>query len=381
MSTIAIAKKDEIVMKLVHYFVTKENYTPIVVTGAKDEVWLENDEGPYRIIRINSNYIHNNEQFDFDLFKTKSVVKQIKKKTLSFKVNTLNIFLDLNEGVKIENDKGISAMKLNDLEDLTQNKNILNVFPKIKDEILSNKNGLDLIVNVTSDLNKKTNTENQKYEQVFKPKKPIVTIIIMAICVIMFALMYIFGEGSEDTDTLLLFGANYGPLVQLGQIYRLVTCSFLHIGIIHLVFNMYTLYIIGSQIERFMGKAKYILIYFISTITASLLSIIFTQSISAGASGAIFGLLGSLLYFGYHYRLYLGTVIKKQIIPLIVINLVMGFMSEGVDNAAHIGGLVGGFLATVALGVPNKGSKTEKINGWIVLLAYLAFMIYMVFFR
>ena len=69
MSEVVINKKDEVVMKLVHYFVTKENYTPIVVTGAKDEIWLENQDGPYRIIRINSNYIHNDEQFDFDLFK------------------------------------------------------------------------------------------------------------------------------------------------------------------------------------------------------------------------------------------------------------------------------------------------------------------------
>ena len=64
MDSVVVQKKDDIVMRLIHYFITEKNYTPIVVRGVKDEVWLENDEGPYRIIRINSNYIHNEEQFD-----------------------------------------------------------------------------------------------------------------------------------------------------------------------------------------------------------------------------------------------------------------------------------------------------------------------------
>ena len=85
---VVVDKKEDIVMRLVHYFITEENYQPIIVNGVKNEVWLENLDGPYRIIRINTNYIHNNEQIAADIYKTKSVIKQIKKKTLSFKVNT-----------------------------------------------------------------------------------------------------------------------------------------------------------------------------------------------------------------------------------------------------------------------------------------------------
>ena len=109
MSTVEINKKDEIVMKLIHYFVTKENYTPIVVTGAKDEIWLENLDAPYEVIRINSNYIHNDDQLKFDLFKIKNITKQIKKKTLSFKMNTLNILLDVNDEVKLDPEKDIDV--------------------------------------------------------------------------------------------------------------------------------------------------------------------------------------------------------------------------------------------------------------------------------
>ena len=88
MSTVVMNKRDELIMKLVHYFITEENYNPIVVNGVKDEIWLENDNGPYRIIRINSNNIFNKEQLRYDYFKTESIVRQIKKKTLSFNEST-----------------------------------------------------------------------------------------------------------------------------------------------------------------------------------------------------------------------------------------------------------------------------------------------------
>ena len=92
MNEIVIDKKEELVMKLLHYFITERGYNPVIIRGVKDEIWLENLEDDYKIIRIVSGYIHNNEQFKFDLFKTKNLLKTIKKKTLSFKINALSIF-------------------------------------------------------------------------------------------------------------------------------------------------------------------------------------------------------------------------------------------------------------------------------------------------
>ena len=110
------------------------------------------------------------------------------------------------------------------------------------------------------------------------------------------------------------------------------------------------------------------------------MSCLFTlDAISIGASGAIFGLLGSFLYFGYHFRLFLGSVLKTQIIPLILINLIIGFTIPGIDNAAHVGGLIGGLLASMATGIKGKTSKSEKINGTIVLVLYLLFLSVMLF--
>ena len=373
-------KNDEIVMSLVHYFITEENYTPIVVKGVKDEIWLENLDGPYRIIRINSNYIHNDEQYKFDLFKTKKVMEQIRKKTLSLSMNTLNIFINLNDSVHInEEEKNIASIKFHNIDEILKDKNIVQIFPNIKNKLIKDKEGIDLIVNVTNDINAKTVEDNKVFTKIFEPKKIIITPILITLCVLVFISMYIWGNGSENTITLLLFGANFRPLVQAGEIWRLATSMFLHIGIVHLVVNMYSLYIIGKQLESFLGRWKFLIVYLGSGILGSLLSVVVHSSISAGASGAIFGLLGSLLYFGYHYRLYLGTVLKTQVIPVIIINLLIGFMVPGIDNFAHIGGLVGGYLLTMVLGVPGKTRKSDRINGSIVLILLIAFLSYMLF--
>ena len=124
---------DELTMRLVHYFVTKENYQPVVVNGTQNEIWLENTEKKYSVIRINSNYIHNNEQLDFDIFKTKNVVKQIKKKTLSFSCDALTILLNVGENVNLDKTvKHFDFLQINDVSDLTTNNSFTKLFPDIK---------------------------------------------------------------------------------------------------------------------------------------------------------------------------------------------------------------------------------------------------------
>jgi len=96
-----------------------------------------------------------------------------------------------------------------------------------------------------------------------------------------------------------------------------------------------------------------------------------------GASGAIFGLIGSILCFGYYYRIYLGQVIRTQIMPLLFFNLAIGFAIPEIDVFAHIGGLVGGFLVTMALGVKYKDNLRDQINGVIIGTIVLIFLWYL----
>lgn len=375
MDQITINKNDELVMKLLHYFITEMGYNPIVLHGAKDEIWLENMESDYEIIRIVSNYIHNDEQLDFDLFKTKQIMKQIKKKTFSYKVNTLSLFVNLGDNVDIEkyiHSENIDCIKVNKISDLKKYDFVIDTFPSITKGTSFKEKGINLFMKITDDIAKRNGEETLKNEEVFRVKTPIITYILIAINVLIF---FLCRYNSAYVYKLALFndiGNDY---------YRLITAAFTHYELFHIIFNMYALYIIGSQIESFIGKRKYIIVYLFSALTSSLLSMAFLDSntYSLGASGAIFGLFGALIYFGYHYRVYLGNVMRSQIIPILMLNLALGFMLTGIDNAAHIGGLLGGGLITVALGLKYKTTSFERINGVILTLIYLSFLLYICF--
>ncbi len=361
-----LEKKDQMIMSLVHYFVTVENYSPINVQGAKDEIWLENLDNQYKIIRINFNYIHNSEQYEMDKFKMEHILKQVKKKTLSIKLKALNICLDIEDNIK-DNNKDIYLIKASNLIDIKKNPTIKEIFPNIKNVDIST-DSIDKIIKVTNDINEKTDIENKKYEKIFNTDKLFVTKIIIFICIVVYLI-----------PGLNIQLANNRDLVLNGNYYLLITSAFAHASLIHLIVNMYSLYIIGEQVENYFGKIRFLAIYLLSALSGSLLSILFNTGFSVGASGAIFGLLGSLLYFGYHYRLYLSSVLKNQIIPIIILNLIIGFMTPGIDNACHIGGLLGGYLSTMIVGVPNKGTNKEKLNGLIVYILYIIFILYLLY--
>ena len=386
---LTLTQNDEIVMKLLHYFITIQGYSPVILHGAKDEIWLENSNADYKIIRIVSNYIHNDEQLKFDMFRTKQILKKIKSKMFSFKMDSLSIFVNLGDNVNLENKNfdSIKCAKINSINDLSKYPFLINTFPNILEVENLKEEGLELFVKLTDDINKKNYEETKKAEDVFSKKKPIITYIFMSICFL--AYLICAAESSNLIDlnpnVLYKYGAliNYDRMSNYSELYRLITSIFLHGGIIHLACNMYSIYVIGPQLESFFGKIKYTIILIGSGIIGNLLSMIFLQNsyVSVGASGAIFGLLGALLYFGYHYRVYLSGVIKSQIIPLIILNLLIGFMATDINNLAHIGGLVGGFLVSKAVGVKYKSSKSDIINGIIMTVILVVFLVYMVFFR
>lgn len=370
-----INRKDLIVMKLLHYFITEKNYSPIILQGAEDEIWLENLDSDYKIVRIVSNYIHNDEQLNFDLFKTKRIVSKIKKKTFSFHMDVLSIYTDIGDNAHL--DKKNDCMFLYDEKDLEKYPFIDKYFPDIINKLTFTEEGLQLFIKITNDINQKNKLEAEKAESVFKRKKPIVTYILLGINVFMYLIPILLGSYNNLLDRFCL----YGPYIrEYNEYYRLISSGFLHADIFHLLFNCYALYVLGSQLESYIGKTKYSIVYLFSLLMGSLMSITFSDNPSIGASGAIFGLMGSLLYFGYHYRVYLGTMLKSQIIPLIIINLLYGFMLSGIDNFAHIGGLLGGFIVTMALGIKYKSNNSEKINGIIITSIFTLFMIYMAFF-
>lgn len=376
--------KDMIVMKLLHYFITEKGYNPIILRGVENEIWLENMDGPYRIVRIMTGYIHNNTQYETDIFKTKRILHQIKLKTLSFKIKTLSIFTDLSEYVELKKEDNIDCVIVKEETDIIDSKAIKDAFSDIDKKIAKEEPDIELFSKITSDLNNANKKRAKEAEALFKSNKPIITYILIGMNLLVFLLMYIFGAGSENIGTLLKFGALSKPHIIINnEYYRIFTSAFLHIGFLHLLFNMYALNAIGTQVENYFGRKKYLIIYFVSILISSLLSLVITPIgiISAGASGAIFGLFGALLYFGYNYRAYFGNVILRQLLPIIIINLLIGFMSQGINNAAHIGGLVGGFLVSYATGLKTKSSKSERTSGTIALIILIVTLIYFAIFK
>ena len=387
---VTLNKSDEIVMKLLHYFITIQGYNPVVLHGAKDEIWLENSEAEYKIVRIVSNYIHNDEQLNFDIFRTKQILKRVKKKMFSFKMNTLSIFVNLGDNVNLEGKTfdNIECADVKEINDFTKYATILDTFPNIIEVEDTEEKGMELFIKLTNEINQKNFDESKKAEEVFSKKKPYVTYVIMIICAILYLMTSISSGNFMEQNPNVLY--NFGALVNFNmmgnnpiELFRLISSIFLHGGILHLLCNMYSLYILGPQLESFFGRTKFIIIYIVSGVIGNLLSLSFIQDnvVSIGASGAIFGLLGALLYFGYHYRVYLSGVIKSQIIPLILLNLGIGFVASGINNFAHIGGLIGGVLISMAVGVKYKSSKADIINGIIMSCIFIGFLLYMIFFR
>jgi rhomboid protease GluP len=367
-----INERDLVSMKLLHYFITKKNYTPIIVQGVENEIWLENLDGEYKVIRIVNGYIHNNEQLDFDAFKTQRMVKKIKKKTFSFNIKTLNILTDVGENVdRSKTFPNVDIVYFEDEKKIVKNDIIKKSFPDLKDNLEYTEDGLQLFFKITDEINNKNRKDAMETDQILEPKTPYITIGMLTFIILLFLVSVVTNSGAE----IKYYFCDYGPFIRNGEIYRLLTSSFIHIDIIPLIFNAYALYIVGTMIEGYYGKKKYAIIYFVSAISGSLLSIAMSDVPSIGASGAIFGLLGSLLYFGYHYRVYFGSVILGKVIPVVIFNLAIGFMFPEIDNFGHIGGLIGGFLVSKALGINSKDKTSDKVNGIVMTVLYVGFLV------
>ena len=288
----------------------------------------------------------------------------------------MSIFLDLGDNITedINSDPNLMSIKVTEEADIGKSSLITKWFPDLAKKLIYNEKGVELFMKITGDINQHNKEDASRLEKVFKSKTPYVTYFLIALNCIFFFVPLILGQYDYVIDALCV----HGPSIRAGQYYRLLTGIVMHGSFIHLFVNCYSLYIVGSQIESFLGKVKYIIIYLFAGLTGSLLSITLSGSVgSVGASGAIFGLMGALIYFGYYYRVYLGNVVKTQLLPIVAVNLIYGFLAQGVDNAAHIGGLIGGAIITMALGVKDKSSTFEKVNGWIIAGIFLTFLGYM----
>ncbi|WP_153140699.1 rhomboid family intramembrane serine protease [Paraburkholderia agricolaris] len=205
-----------------------------------------------------------------------------------------------------------------------------------------------------------------------------VTYLLIALNVMVFLAMCRAGVGVMKVDPVAIvgWGTNFGPYTLGDEPWRLITSMFVHFGLIHITFNMIALYAVGRLTERLYGNMRFLALYLFAGLTGSIASVLAHPTInSAGASGAIFGVAGGLLIFVLRFRKELPASIaarnRSAMWVFIVINLLDGFRHRGTDNAAHLGGLVGGLLIGALLARPLDNAARERHSFRSALLSTL----------
>lgn len=181
-------------------------------------------------------------------------------------------------------------------------------------------------------------------------RTPVTTLLLAAI-VAVFVLQTLAG-GSTDPEVLVSLGANYPEGFARGEHWRLLASVFLHIGLVHLLLNGWALLQLGSVFELWLGSSRLLVVFLVTGVAGSLASALWTRGLSAGASGAIFGLLGALITFLLRRRDRLNPMARSLLGQLLLwagINVFIGFTSRIVDNGAHLGGFAAGLLLGLVL--------------------------------
>jgi rhomboid protease GluP len=223
--------------------------------------------------------------------------------------------------------------------------------------------------------------------------QPRVVYLLLAVNVIMFVLTQVLagqiGGRNAFTAALFVLGAKENNAINGGEWWRLLSPMALHGSLMHLLFNSWALYVLGTEVERMFGTLRFVAIYLLAGLAGSIASYVFNPgSLAVGASGAIFGLLGALAAFAFAARSLIGREASKmqigQMATLAGINLLFGFVVPNIDNSAHIGGLIAGGIVGLALApryqivrsyLPSIERRDQPVFGWAVAITMLAGLI------
>ncbi|WP_338777132.1 rhomboid family intramembrane serine protease [Metabacillus sp. FJAT-52054] len=343
-----------------------------IVTMAEDhnEVWLESQRSAdfqlVRFVRMDADWGNRLEQ---DMERAAHMFEEIRKNAGRKSMNILNIYIsayapvdEWEHLVEKPYSRGNIVLKNVVISDEKRSEGMISMEDMLSvrlEKELPEITDYEELHSYRLKVLEKENTRVTQERKLFEYGKPRFTKLLLAIQIVVFILMELAG-GSQNNQTLVNFGAKFNPYIMEGEWWRLITPMFLHIGFIHLLMNSMALYFIGEAVEKMFGSARFLMIYFFSGIMGTLASFAFNTSISAGASGAIFGCFGALLYLGVVQRdLFLRTI-GPNILVVIGINLALGFTISNIDNAGHIGGLIGGMAAAFAVQLPSQSKSARQ---------------------
>lgn len=379
-----------LVYKTAFHLVNDYNYEVVYINGEKDEIWLEQRKKK-RLVRIirkgfdwqnhlrkdiaivfqqlknmkkffnRKNYeIHNiyvskySPVDDWEVLKKPMQLKM--KKPIKMRVYYFDENNYRNEMDRFSHELGIvlSSFQLDDVDEEAKANNT-HSFKRLLIQSIQNK--------------------QEEITSIFTYGKPFITYLFIVLNIFMYFLLEVNG-GSETIETLIEFGAKYNPaMIENNEWWRIVSSMFIHIGFLHLFMNMIAIYFLGTLIERIYGSWRFLLIYLLSGVGGGIASFAFSVNVSAGASGAIFGLFGAILFFGLIYRQIFLKTIGLNIVIILIINIVFGFSFPQIDMAAHIGGLVSGFIVSAVVFLPKKRIIPLQVISSIGYVFFLLFFI------
>ncbi|XJZ26220.1 rhomboid family intramembrane serine protease [Bacillota bacterium Lsc_1132] len=376
------SKEEYIFWRLAQFFIAKIGYRIVQLSENQKELWLEKLENKKTpVIRILAHSLDWSNRMQRDIEFTAENGEKIRKQLGRGELNVLNIYISsyppvddyqdrLKEPFVSPDNKKTAVLtmimaqgeyergfeKLTTLFGFDPSFSINEAYSEQEISEIK-KNSLDFAVK-----------KERKEREVFANGKPLFTYMFILIQVAMFFWLELHG-GSTNTSTLIQYGAKFNPLIYKGEWWRFITPVFLHIGFLHLAMNTLALYYLGMEVERIYGSLRFLFIYLFAGVTGFIASFLFSSSLSAGASGAIFGCFGALLYFGAIYPKLFYRTMGINLFVVLAINLAFGFTASGIDNAGHIGGLVGGFLAAGVGFFPKKKKPLLQILFFLLAAA------------
>ncbi|MFQ6320970.1 rhomboid protease YqgP [Bacillus halotolerans] len=359
----------------------------VIQSGESDEIWMEApDKSSHDLIRLFKQNIDFRQEIVRDIEVQAERVEHVRKSIGKRHLKLLNVLIsaeapvdDWEEITEKPFEKGQVSVETALVTGTSLHEDLQAVFPSLDAvEWTEDRDSLEHVQMAKEhffSLVQKQEEQRKKEAAFFQNGKPIFTYLFIALQLVMFFLLEING-GSTNTETLVAFGAKENGLIAAGEWWRLLTPIVLHIGLAHLAFNTLALWSVGTAVERMYGSGRFLLIYLAAGITGSIASFVFSPYPSAGASGAIFGCLGALLYVAVSNRKMFLKTIGTNIIVIILINLGFGFAVSNIDNSGHIGGLAGGFLAAAALGLPKAKDWGKKLVSAMLLAALAGGFLY-----
>ncbi|MFB4164756.1 rhomboid family intramembrane serine protease [Alteribacillus sp. JSM 102045] len=380
-------KPNHLFWKFIFNLVIKEDLRIIDISPDKKQVWIEKEEkgkkAAIRIAKIEYDWMKDLER---DKEQTKRMLSRVKKMMPARNLTFYNVYISTYPPVDLytsldlhwENEEEMQSFfiasdsaqpTVDDPGDVLRKMGFYTPWEQIYD--ISDEDHQRYARYYRKEVTRKQEQLEQKDRNLLLFGKPRFTYLLLTAILLVFFVVEKAG-GSTDILTLIEFGAKYNPAILEGEWWRFFSAMFLHIGFFHLFMNSLALFYLGGAVERMYGTLRFIIIYFIAGLFGSLASFAFNEQVSAGASGAIFGCFGALLYFGFIHRKLFFRTMGMNVLVILAINLSFGFIVPAVDNGAHIGGLIGGFLASAFVHLPKHGLKGRQVPIFLLTAVFSA---------